>query len=326
MYGPVQFAGYVALLLTPATLLLAAVRSPPAVPTELAPLQFGIVLTGTVIAASERRRLSSLDAAGFDRTDVVDVGTVGIGAVSTYLLSTNLGFGPILASALVGLVVGLSFPQIDGPAYCGSFVGMVSPAVFPSLEGVAIAGTVAGLAFVSTAKSFGGFGGKYGTIALFGCIVTVSLTGADYATGSPLAPSLAPSIVVVAILAALATVGLRTRGGMSSVVASAAVGVSAVVLLPVLFGFLTGQGSTLAAVAFCASFVGMSSGERLETTAHVAGAGLLCGLVFLAVAPALTGAGGKLGTTAFVSCLALAGALELKAVVDSTVRRLYPSR
>ncbi|WP_222916404.1 hypothetical protein [Natrinema sp. SYSU A 869] len=330
MYGPVQLAGYLALLVTPAMLLFGAVRAPTALPTGILSIQFGVVLAGTVVAATERRRLWEFDAVGwefdatgFNRMDAVDVLAVAAAAVGTYWLSVSVGLGPVLASAVVGLVVGLALRRVDGAAYCGSFVGMASPALFPSLEWVALAGLLAGLAFVATAESFGGFGGKYGTIALFGCIATVFLTDIDYASGGSLAWRLAPAIVIVAVVAAVATVVLRTRGGLSSVVASAAVGVVAGVVFPPVLPEL---GATLATVAFCASFVGMSSGERLESTRHVAGAGLLCGVVFLAVSPALAGAGGKLGTTAFVSCLAVAGAQELNAVVRSRVRRFAPSR
>ncbi len=314
-----QFAGYVALLLTPAALLFDAVVAPanPLFGTGSVPL--GIVLAGTVAATTERRRLSPFDASGFDRTDAVDALAVAAGAVGTYVLSVDAGLGPVLASALVGLTVGLAVPRVDGPVYCGSFVGMVSPTVVSSLEVVALAGLIAGLAFVATAESFGGVGGKYGTIALCGCLVAVALTGADYAAGSALEWRLASAIVPTAIVAAVATVGLRTRAGASSVVASAAVGVVAGVVFPLV---LPALGSTLALVAFCASFVGMSSAERLESAAQIAGAGFLCGLVFLAVTPALAGAGGKLGTTAFASCLAVAGALELRAVVRSSVRRV----
>ncbi len=322
MYGRVQFAGYVALLLTPAALLFGAVRAPANQLLGTGSVPLGIVLAGTVVAATERRRLAPFDVAGFDRTDAADALAVAAGAVGTYALSVDAGLGPVVASALVGLVVGLAVPRVDGPVYCGSFVGMASPAVFSSLEVVALAGLIAGLAFVATAESFGGFGGKYGTLALFGCAATVTLTGADYAAGSALEWALAPEIALTAVVAAVATVALR-RAGASSVVASAAVGVVAGVAFPLA---LPALGSTLAAVAFCASFVGMSSAERLESAWQVAGAGFLCGVVFLAVSPALAGAGGKLGTTAFASCLAITGALELRTAVRSSLRRLDPAR
>ena len=318
MYGPVRFVGYVALLVTPAALLLGAVRAPPDLSIGVLSVPFGVALAGTVVAETERQRLSSVDAIGLDRTDTVDALAVATAAVLTYGLNVHAGLGPVRASALVGLAVGLGLPRVDGAAYCGSFVGMVSPAVLPSLEGVALAGTVAGLAFVATADVFGGFGGKYGTLALFGCLTSGALLGADYAAGSTLVWGVVPAIVAVAVVAAVATVVLRTHAGASAVIASATVGLVAGLAFPV---FLPTVGPTLAAVAFCASFVGMSSADRLETRGQIAGAGLVCGLVYVVVAPALAGAGGKLGTTAFVSCLAVAGGLELPTLVRSRVGR-----
>jgi len=316
VYGPVRLVGYVALLVTPATLLLGAVRARPDLSIGVLSVPFGVALTGTVVAETERQRLLRIDAIGLDRTDAVDVLAVATAAVGTYWLSVHAELGPILAAPLVGLAVGLGLPQVDGAAYCGSFVGMVSPAVLPSIEGVAIAGMVSGLAFVATADVFGGFGGKYGTLALFGCLTSVALLGVDYAAGSALAWALVPAIIIVAVVAAVATVVLRTHAGASSVVASAAVGLAAGLAFPIA---LPALGATLAAVAFCASFVGMSSADRLETLGQVAGAGLVCGLVYVVVAPALAGAGGKLGTTAFISCLAVAGGLELPTLVRSRV-------
>ncbi|WP_455448924.1 hypothetical protein [Natrinema thermotolerans] len=322
MYGPIRLAGYLALLVTPAALLLGAVRAPPDLHAGAVWVPLGVGLAGTVVAATERRRLSRLEGSGLARADAVDALAVAAAAVVTYVLSVRAGLGPVVAAAAVGLLVGVGLPRIDGPAYCGTFVGMASPAVFPSLEPVAVAGVIAGLAFVATAGSFDGFGGKYGTIALFGCITTIALLDVDYAAASALEPRLAPAVVLVAGVAAVATVALRTRGGASSVVASAAVGLVAGIAFPPLFPSL---GSTLAVVAFCASFVGMSGDERLATTGQVAAAGCLCGLVYFAVAPSLSGAGGKLGTTAFASCLAVAGTLRLPAVVRSRLGRTASS-
>ncbi|MGQ3411465.1 hypothetical protein ACT4ML_04280 [Natrinema sp. LN54] len=317
MYGPIRVAGYLALLVTPAALLLGAARAPPELHTGTVGIPLGVALAGTVVAATEPRRLLRLEGPGLARADAVDAVAVAAAAVVTYGLSVHAGVGPVVAAAVVGLLVGVGLPRIDGSAYCGTFVGMASPALFPSLESVATAGAVAGLAFVATTGAFDGFGGKYGTIALFGCIATAALFDVDYAAAGGLDPRLGPPVVLVAVVAAVATVALRTRGGASSVVASAAVGVVAGVAFP---SVLPELGPTLAAVAFCASFVGMSSDERLSA-AQIAAAGLLSGLVYLAVAPALAGSGGKLGTTAFVSCLAVAGAVRLSAVGRSHVRR-----
>ncbi|UHQ98270.1 hypothetical protein HYG81_19540 (plasmid) [Natrinema zhouii] len=316
MSGPGRLVGYVALLVTPAALLLSAVRAPPDLSIGFLTVPIGVALAGTVVAETERQRLSRIDAVGLDQTATVDALVVATAAVVTYELSIHAGLGPVRASALIGLVVGLALPQVDGAAYCGSFVGMVSPAVLSSLGGVAIAGTVAGLAFVAATDVFGGFGGKYGALALFGSLTSVALLDADYAVGSTLVWEVVPAIVAVAVVAAVATVVLRTHAGASAVVASAVVGLAAGLMFPIVLPTL---GSTLVAVAFCASFVGMSSADRLGTLGQVVWAGLICGLVYVVVTPALAGTGGKLGTTAFVSCLAVAGGLELPTLVRSRV-------
>lgn len=319
IYRPIQFAGYVALLLTPATLLASAVAGLPSLSAESLSVQTGIALTltGTVAAAAERDRVVdelALDTAGFDRTDGNDVIAVTVGALVTYGASVGAELGPVLASALVGLAAGLALPRVAVPLYCGSFVGMASPAVFPGPEFVAVAGLLAGLAFVATAESFGGFGGKLGTIALFGCITTVACLGLEYGATSSPAWDLVPIVVPVAAVAAVATVVLSLHLELGTVVGSALVGTVAGIAFPLALAEL---GTTLATVAFCASFVGMSSTERLATAGHVGVAGGLCGLVYLAVMPAVAGAGGKLGTTAFVSCIALVGVGEVRDAVTA---------
>jgi hypothetical protein len=66
-------------------------------------------------------------------------------------------------------------------------------------------------------------------------------------------------------------------------------------------------GSLLAAAVFCASFVGMASEERLPSGGRIALAGLVAGAVFVYTTPYVGGSGGKLGTIAFGSCLAVVG-------------------
>ncbi|WP_207586788.1 hypothetical protein [Halomontanus rarus] len=311
MYGLVRGCGYVALLLIPAALLGSALLTPRGAQTGIVGLEVGIVLVGGIAAVAERERALErlhVDAAGFDRADAVDVLAVVAGTMLAYGLSVHAGLGPVLGSAFVGLVVGLGADDLDGPVYCGSFVGMTSPTLFPSAEYLVGAGFVAGLAYVATRGTFAGMGGKLGTVALFGCATAVVLTGVDYGVGGALQWDSARVVVPVAVVGAVSTVVLSVRLELGAVVGSALVGVVAGAAFPTL---LPGLGETLAAVAFCASFVGMSATGRLRDEAHVALAGCLCGLVFIAVTPAFVGAGGKLGTVAFVSCVTVTGTREL---------------
>ncbi|MCU4926426.1 hypothetical protein OB905_10575 [Halobacteria archaeon AArc-dxtr1] len=317
MYRSTQLAGYFALLLTAGALLVGSVVAPGQPSIGAVGLLFGTVLAGALAGGVERRRsFDQFDAPGFERTDAVDALAVTFGAVITYVLSVSAGLGPVLASALVGLGAGVALPRVAAPIYCGSFVGMASPAVFGSIAYVALAGLVAGVGFLAATESFGGVGGKLGTLALFGCATTAALVGLDYADAGAPQWDLLSLAVPVAVVGAVATVLLSVRLELGAVVGSGLVGVVAGAAFPLLAGEL---GATMAAVAFCASFVGMSSPERLPGAVGVAAAGGLSGVVFLAVTPAFEGAGGKLGTVAFVSCIALIGAIELR---DAVATRL----
>lgn len=103
--------------------------------------------------------------------------------------------------------------------------------------------------------------------------------------------------------------------------ASAMVGLLCGLLLPVLHG--PQLGTLLAIVAFCASFTGMSAPERLPTTIHVACAGLITGVVFLYASPYFDGAGGKLGTIAFGSSIAVFGVHHLGEKLTRVFRTTY---
>lgn len=322
MYALTRLAGYAILLVTPAALLARAlfagdvsaigdVSARGHVSAILVGLGGSLVLAGVAVAAERERALGVPEAPEFDRGDAFDALAVVAGAVVTYLLSVHAGLGPVVASALVGLLAGVFAREIAVPAYCGSFVGMASPALFSSVGYPAMAGLVSGLAFVAAEDAFEGVGGKLGTLALFGCLTTAALTGADYAAGSALPWTDAGLLVPVAVAGAVGTVILSVRFELGAVVGSAVVGLVAGLGFPAIAFESSG---TLAAAAFCASFVGMSSSERLDGEVQVALAGAVSGLVFVAVATAFAGAGGKLGTIAFVACVTVVGVEEIFAI------------
>ncbi|SEW10673.1 hypothetical protein [Halobacterium jilantaiense] len=305
MQRVIRAVGYVLLLATATGLLGGVLVEPTDVSFARVGFTGSLVVAGAVTAAVERRAtFDSLAATPLEPSDAADAFAVVGAAGLTYVLSVHASFGPVLASALVGVAAGVGTPDVDTAAYCGSFVGMASPTVFPSVGLVFAAGLVSGAAFVAARESFVGFGGKLGTLALFGCSTTGLLLGIDYASTAGVQWGSAAITVPVAAVAAVTTAALSVRCGLGAVVGSALVGLVAGFTLPVV---APDVGGLLATVAFCASFVGMSTRERLGSEARVGVAGGLCGLVFILVAPAFAGAGGKLGTTAFISCLALAG-------------------
>jgi hypothetical protein len=274
-------------------------------PTAVAAATAG--LTGAVAVDAGRREFrdafldETVDAVRLERGDVADALAVVVAGPVTYAVSVWLGQGPVVASALVGLLAALALGEQAAPAYCGTFVGMVSTAVLPTLVPVAAASVVAGLVFVASKRLFDGFGGKLGTTAFLGCAAVVVPSSYTYAAGGTLPLSASLAVVVAATAGAVAAFLLSVRFDYGAVVGSAVVGLVAGLLAPPTLG--ASLGGSVAAAAFAGSFVGMVSETRLPSVSLVATAGLASGVVFVGVMPFVGGSGGKLGTIAFAACL-----------------------
>lgn len=102
-----------------------------------------------------------------------------IGAISTYFLSFNLNLGPVLGASIVGLTAyyachySKTTADLPPPVYSGAFVGMVSPLILSNIFFVGIAGFIAGILFYLSHDIYTGLGGKLGTIAFSGVVITV---------------------------------------------------------------------------------------------------------------------------------------------------------
>lgn len=189
----VRAVGFAALLTTATALLVVAVARTPDLPVWAVAACAALIVAATAAVVAGRDRVVEAVAPtplGVD--DALDVVAAVAGAVVTYLLSVTGGLGPVVASALVGFIAGVIVRRVAVSAYCGSFVGMASPSLFSDLVLIAVAGLVAGLGLVAAREAFGGFGGKLGTLALFGTLATAALTGVDFATGSAVSWGLAP--------------------------------------------------------------------------------------------------------------------------------------
>jgi len=115
----------------------------------------------------------------------------------------------------------------------------------------------------------------------------------------PPMPEAADAATVLAVAAgAPLTRLLAVDLGLGVVVAAALVGLLADRLLP-----------SYGAAVYCGAFVGMASPVVFGGLPAVTAAGLLAGAVFVAAEEVFDGFGGKLGTTAFVGCAAIALAL-----------------
>ena len=269
-----------------------------------------IILVGALLTFYyEGRSLINLDSAPIGlRTHTYNFLAVFIGGVLTFYLSINLSLGAVIASSLIGILAHVFFPDVDVPAFCGSFVGMTSNLLFFSYQDVILASAIAGIAYILTTKVFAGFGGKLGTIAFIGTSSTGISLGRQFLI-SPVADwEVSALIMAIAFVAAPLTFFLNCHKKNGPVLASSVVGILGGLILPVFFPV---HGTTLAVVAFCASFTGMTSQNRCPALWQMLIAGVFTGILFIFATPLLGGAGGKLGTIGFASILAIWGFIHL---------------
>lgn len=88
-----------------------------------------------------------------------------LAASITWYINHRIGFGPIVANGLVGLIASGLFPKNAAPYYIASFIGMSAVAVIPSMWLAGLGGIVAGLIIVFSNEVYNGIGGKGGTVA-----------------------------------------------------------------------------------------------------------------------------------------------------------------
>ncbi len=230
------------------------------------------------------------------------------GALASYYLNIRVGLGAVMAAGLVSVLAALILPTFSAPITCGGFVGMASPSVLPGVVYFLLAAVLAGLLYVLAKDVMNGFGGKLGAIAATGCTVAALLIGSNLPSASVPGWSTGKYIVLVTLISAEASYILNTRLKHGPVMGSGMVSITGGLLLPALY---PGIGATLAVACACGSYAGMSSRARIPNEWLMAVVGLLSGLVFVCGASGLVGIGGRLGTIALGSVIAVWGGLRM---------------
>ncbi|MBM7561982.1 hypothetical protein [Fusibacter tunisiensis] len=229
------------------------------------------------------------------------------GAFITYSLA-YIGFSPLMASAITGLL-GAKFLKKDAVAvFTGTFVGMSSIHVF-GFSDLLMAAIISGLLYVYGKEAFQGIGGKLGTTAFLGVTFTALVSnlesfhfigaGIDI-THMVYTPFMLIPTVLSGAFGALATDYLSRRLHHNTVIAS-----SLIALLSewILILILPNYAALLSLSIYCGTFVGMGSKTHLPTWHYYAFAGGLSGFLFFQSLPIFIGFGGKLGISAFVATL-----------------------
>lgn len=247
----------------------------------------------------EAKKLKKLKYSDW-QINLINFSGVVIGAISTFVLNHDIGLGAVLAAGLVGIIGALIFPSYAAAIYCGAFIGMSSSEIFHGYIHVIIAAFVAAIVFLATKYVFTGFGGKLGTIAFIGVAISVVLSEKKFLKVQKPEWKILPLIVIFSVLGAVTTYILNVRLKKDPVMSSAAVGISAGLLLPQIYPEF---GEILATIVICASFAGMSSKERIPNEFYMILTGIICAITFVYTFSYLGGAGGKLGTIAFGSVI-----------------------
>ena len=137
--------------------------------------------TGAALAAGTAGPSAGTNAPA---TAAVCVTVAAVAAVATFAISVRLDHGPVVGSAVVGLLAGLVAPSllpagecVAAAAFCASFAGMARPDRLPNEAATLLAGLLSGALFLGAAPYFAGFGGKLGTVAFVACLWTYGLYG-----------------------------------------------------------------------------------------------------------------------------------------------------
>lgn len=99
-----------------------------------------------------------------------------IGVTLTWFINHKMGYGPVIANGLVGVMAAIFLPnKLAGITYTSSFVGMSSLEVLPSITAATVASLIVALILLTTKKIYAGIGGKGGTTAALSTIITKTI-------------------------------------------------------------------------------------------------------------------------------------------------------
>ena len=232
--------------------------------------------------------------------DFIEGFFVAAGVIASYSIVHNFETSSVLASSLVGLIGFLLFRKYQVAIYCGSFAGMVSVLLFNYYE-VLILALICAFIYLLTKPLFKGYGGKLGTIAFMSSLITFSIFNEEYL--EVVVEFNFWILLVTSVLGVMVTYCIHHKGKTSSVFASAlsssVFGIIIILLFP--------QYVEYTVVFFSASFIGMSSKERLPNLYSVLISGIVLGLIYFIFVEYFHGLGGKLGLMALMSVMITTG-------------------
>lgn len=252
----------------------------------------------------------------YAKVDLYSIMFAVAAALASFILNNNFKLGPVTASALVGIAGVILFPKFQAIIFTASFTGMASYAGLQNLFLVALAGLLTGLIWIGGRRVFGGFGGKMGASALFATTTTSLIGGTFVFQKAPTLLNVRLSLFVYFIVALYLTYFINKYTKSGIVLASSVVGLSAGIVLPMVYG--PAVGLAFSGAAFAGSFVGMSVVERFEREEFMIISALIGATIYEFTMINFAGLGGRMGSTALTSIVATMGLIEVIKMASET--------
>jgi len=223
-----------------------------------------------------------------------------LGVFSTYSLVHFFSIPVVIASSGVGLVGFIFMRKYEVALYCGSFAGMVSISLFSFME-VLVLALICAFIYILSKPIFKGYGGKLGTIAFMSSLIVHSIFNDQYLVLSFDINTWL--LFLTTISGVMITFYFHHRFKTSAVLSSG--------LFSLIFGLLiyliSSNHMDYVVIFFSASFIGMSSKEKLPNVWYVLLSGIILGLIYDVFLELFNGLGGKLGLMAMLSVIVTSG-------------------
>ena len=106
---------------------------------------------------------------------------IPVGAMASFYLNHFLKLGPVISAGIVGSVASFVpnlkkqshyLQQLPTALYCGAFIGMSSVGVAPNFLFILTSSFFTAILLVLSKNLFSGLGGKLGTLAFAGVVIT----------------------------------------------------------------------------------------------------------------------------------------------------------
>ncbi len=229
---------------------------------------------------------------------------VALGAFSTFYLVKS-GLSAVLASGLIGILGSVLFKRYEVEIFTGSFVGMSSVVLFNDV-GLMFASLIAYLVYFFGKKVFVGIGGKLGSSAFAGTVITAVLLGVN-----PLMPdtvfintSLPGWLISITLISGSLACVITYLVSKHWFKGSTVIGSSLIGIVGYFGSLLLGSfGPLFAGTIYAATFAGMSQEKVLKNPRFFAIAGLITSILFLLSSNYFLGLGGKMGLSAFIGVI-----------------------